>query len=169
MKTLLISTCRHKLSEGEFVRPLEEIMKKFGKVIVKRYYEHGIDNADRIVISGTALKDFDYVNYLDRFKWLKTTKVPVFGICAGYQIILSIFDEKLVEKKIIEARNVNKKLYFLTSLVGKELRNFNPIWKMEDIPIFIKHKTLPIYATAFHPEVFNKELLENFIRTGRPI
>ena len=30
----------------------------------------------------------------------------------------------------------------------------------------LKHKTRPIYATLFHPEVRNKKVISNFIKNG---
>jgi len=164
---LIISTCKEKLSELEFVRPLQKI---FPNSIVKKYdsfTQEDIDNADEIIISGTALYDFDYNNYLNKFKFLKTCNKKVIGICAGFQIIGKIFSCKIIEKEIIGVLNVKLtqtnqefKAYFIHNNTLKINNEFEIIGTVNKDPCYIQHKTKNITGFAFHPEVYNEELLK---------
>ncbi len=162
----IISTCSERLSEKEFVDPLVRIAKKFGEVKIFNYKEQ-IQKADAYIISGTALADFDYENYMKNFSNLKNENV--LGICAGYQIIMSLFDEHLSEKKYIGVAKTDiGKAYFLFSKMVERPTNFITLATAEfpfgKIPVYLKHKSRNIFVTAFHPEVYNVELIENFLR-----
>jgi GMP synthase-like glutamine amidotransferase len=161
---LIISTCKEKLNEKEFVLPLQRIC---GESFVRKYNEftqEDIDKADEIIISGTALYDFDYNNYLDKFNFLKTTTKKVIGICAGFQIIGQIFGCEVIAKEIIGVLNVktNKefKAYFIHNNTLKINNEFEVIGTVNNDPCYIKHKTKDITGFAFHPEVYNEELLK---------
>ena len=162
----IISTCSERLSENEFVSPLVRIAKKFGPVEVTSYKD-GLIKADAYIISGTALADFDYENYVENFSDLKEKNV--LGICAGYQIMMSLFGELLSEKKYIGVAQTDiGKAYFLFSKIVERPINFTTLATAEfpfgKIPVYVKHKRRNIFATAFHPEVYNVEIIENFLR-----
>ncbi len=167
--TLIISTCKEKLSELEFVLPIQRIA---GKSVVKHYAK--INNKDiaaakKIIITGTALADFEYLKY--EFSWLKNVKVPVLGICAGMQIIAKEFGIPLIDKTTIGVRKVevvgeNKlacgtfNAYFLHTKTGTG--DFKILATSEGAPCVIKHPTREIYGCIFHPEVMNELLINNF-------
>ena len=175
---LIISTCREKLSEYEFVNPIKRIAEKYGKVEIIRYDrvdKNVVKKYDRIIISSTVMKDFDYLNFIENFEWLKETDIPVIGICAGMQIISVVFDNKLKEKEIIGVKNVkivketklSKKgeirAYFVTSKIPESKNNIEVLGLLENENVFFKIKNKEIYGTAFHPEVLNKDILQNFL------
>jgi len=59
---------------------------------VKKYYENICFNRyEKIIISGTALMDSDYPNYIKNFEKLKDFGEKVLGISAGYQILAKIY------------------------------------------------------------------------------
>lgn len=175
---LIVNTCKERLSETEFVLPIIQIAEKYGKVKVMdfaRLSEKGVDRVKKVIISGTALKDFEYLNYLKNFDVLLRTKKPILGICAGAQIIGKFFGCELRKKVLIgrhEVRIVSPTplseqekffAYFLFSkyVVLNELFESLGFWKR--IAVFFKHKRLPIYATLFHPEVYNQDIIESFL------
>ncbi|MDD5417737.1 MAG: hypothetical protein PHW96_02505 [Candidatus Nanoarchaeia archaeon] len=175
---LIISTCREKLSESEFVRPLEELAKKLEKEFFTKHYtlvnKSDLENSEKVIISGTAVKDFRYYEETaELFKWIREFKKPLLGICAGFQIISEVFNEKLTENEMIGQFDVSVVLqnklteknefpaYFVCSKKATK-RNFNVIAFSGKVPVIIKHKEREIYGILFHPEVMNEEIVINF-------
>ena len=171
---LIISTCKEELSELEFVRPIEQLIKECKTVHFKKVTIQDIDRADKIIIAGTALKDFDYLtNFATNWTWLKTTRKPVLGICAGMQIILQTFENTLFDVELIGPKEVNvikeNKLarsdfsaYFLATKASRNVSNFEVLAVTNKISCMIKHKEKEIYGCLFHPEVLNESIITNF-------
>jgi hypothetical protein len=153
---LLISTCADKLSEAEFVRPVAELVHTN---LVKHYSELTESDltADKIIICGTALKDFEYLN--GDWSWLSSFGKPVLGICAGFQVIARHFGEELVDKKLI---GVFDHKYFVTSKLIRA-KNVNETSSLDGLTTGFKHGLVTAYA--FHPEVLNPELISEFCRS----
>jgi hypothetical protein len=138
VKILFISTCKEKLSDFEYLMPVIELVKQSLqekgcesykiKVLnyreIKKLEKKDLESFNLIVITGTALKDFDYLNYLDDFKILKESKPKKIGICAGAQILAFVYGIKLEKLKnpLIGVFYINgKKHFFLTNfLLNKE-------------------------------------------------
>ena len=176
---LLISTCKEKLHELEFVKPIEKILKENNKKFFTKHYSKlnwkgDLANADKIIICGTSLKDNEFLRHIQLFTWVTQIQKPVLGICAGMQIISLLFGVKIKEKTEIGFYKENFKKEFL-GLKGEHevyhLHN-NYIILPKDfekfttskIPQAIKHKTKNIFGVLFHPEVRNKKIIENFIK-----
>lgn len=174
---LLISVCNEKLHELEFVKPVEDILKNSGiKYFVKHYKDisdKDINKAIKIIISGTSLKDSQFIKDIKKFSWLKNFNKPVLGICSGMQIIGLIFGSELKNKREIGFYKENfikefiglkdeREVYHLHSnyiTLPKKFEKFTD----SKIPQAIKHISKPIYGVLFHPEVRNKVLIEIFI------
>ncbi len=177
-KILVISTCQYKLHEDEFVKPITDIIKRskhdYEIVNYKDVNPKLIVNYSKIIISGTALKDFDYISHIEKFSWLKNTKKQVLGICAGCQIMGLAFGEKLKsgteiglkkieilqEDKILANANLSE-TYMLHKSYIETPKGFELIAQTQ-YPQIIKKKTH--YGFLFHIEVRNKEIIENFLK-----
>jgi GMP synthase-like glutamine amidotransferase len=164
---LIISTCKNKLSEEEFVKPIERIVSK--KFHTKHYTEKFDSNEyDKIIICGTSLKDFAYIDDLKMFSWLKNYKGKVLGICSGAQIIACVFGQSLKSETIIGSREVSIttknsiangrfKSYFLISkkiMFGDEFVSL-----AENEYAFRRNE---MYGLLFHPEVLSPEIVDSF-------
>ena len=173
---LIISTCAEKIHELEFVKPIEEILEK--NYFVKHYSkisEGDLQKADKIIMTGTSLQDNKFLKDLKEFNWIRDFKKPILGICAGMQIISLIFGSKIKSKteigfykekftKDFLGLKGEQQVYHLHNNYTTLPREFE---KFTDSKILqaIKHKTKPIFGILFHPEVRNKELIDNFINS----
>ena len=126
MKILLISTCKEKLSEYEFVKPIVEIIKYFDYDTINYRNLETLDlqKYDKVIICGTSLQDNDYLNYLFDFNRLKNHGKAILGICSGFQIICSMFGEEIIAQEEIGMINVetqikNPSLLTYTSVAGR--------------------------------------------------
>jgi len=182
---LIINICKEKFHYLEFVKPIEDILKKEKIEYQTIYYKKITDKEllnkklNKIIICGTSLKDNEYLENLDYFKWVNFPKLnkPILGICGGMQIISLIFGGILAENKKIgqikikfEKEFLNfkpslKEVYLLHNyaVINKDFEVFADSQNLE-IPQAIKHKTKPIYGVLFHPEVRNKELISYFCK-----
>lgn len=166
---LIVSMCKEKLSELEFVKPLT----KFTGYTLRHYSEIkklDIARADKIIITGTALKDFDYLQ--GNFSWIKTCNKPILGICAGMQVIARAFNAQLEDFTTIGPRKVTvvKKnelvkgdfdAYFLHTKTAST--GFDVLATTDGKPCMVKHPTKPIYCCIFHPEVMNENIISDFV------
>jgi len=179
MRVLIVSTCRYRLSEYEFVTPLIQICRKSGaEVEVARY--DSLRNVDpgrysHAVISGTALKDFDYLNYVEDFEPLLEEGIPVLGICAGAQVIALYYGSKLEDLVIIGRHPIHvvrenpllpsgtTHAYFLLSKVIVPTRKLIELGRTGEATSLYKVEGRETYGALFHPEVLNREVIRNFL------
>jgi GMP synthase-like glutamine amidotransferase len=181
-KVLLISTCKEKLHELEFVRPVEEIVTKGGADVFIKHYssvEGGdLENCDKVIICGTSLRDNKFVEDIKMFEWLKDFDKPVLGICAGMQVLGLVFGGRLGIKKEIGYYFED----FGEGILGVEGRQevwhlHNGVvsfdektWKVfvgDGVVQVARYKKKEIYGTLFHPEVRQKEMIMRFLDLGR--
>lgn len=172
---LIISTCKEKLHELEFVKPIEEIISKNFKIVhYSKLTKKDLEKADKIIICGTSLQDNEFSKHINKFQWIKTINKSILGICAGMQIISLIFGGKSKKKTEIGFYKENFKKEFLSLKNGHEVyhlhNNYITLPKEfikftnSKIPQAIKHKNKEIYGVLFHPEVRNKKLIKEFIK-----
>jgi GMP synthase (glutamine-hydrolysing) len=174
---LIISTCEEKIHELEFVKPIENILKEKKESFITKHYKElkkdDLNKASKIIISGTSLKDNEFLNNIDHFQWIKSIDKPILGVCAGMQIILLIYNGKLRNKKEIGyykedfikdflGINGEQEVYHLHNNYITLPKNFLSFTKSK-IPQAIKHKEKEIYGVLFHPEVRNTKLIEYFV------
>ena len=173
---LIIQCCREKLHYFEFVKPIEDVLKKdkimFELVHYRCVNKKVVSKADKVIISGTSLKDNFFLQDLECFTWLKKFDKPVLGICAGMHILGLLFNGSLKEKTEIGLNNVFFEKEFLglkNTVECYELHNFyvessefEGFARSKDCLQAVKHRYKPFYGVLFHPEVRNKELLEVF-------
>lgn len=174
---LIISTCKEKLHELEFVQPIKDIIKEAGKesfvVSCFNLKKEDVDIADKIIICGTSLRDEEYLKGLNKFELLKYTEKPVLGICAGMQVISLIFGGRLKKQTEIGMTRVKfekgflglkgeREVYGLHNYCALPPKGFEVFAKGSCVQA-IKHKEREIYGVLFHPEVRQNGLTSKFV------
>lgn len=166
------------LGYNEFVLPIISILEKLERTKVKHYTKldkNDLDECDKIVLSGTALKDNVTLEQPEKFQWLTRIEKPVLGICAGMQTISLVFGLPLIKCLEIGMANIDtlkQNPLFSSAFKAYALHNYSVIINEEFIPLAesavclqaFKHKQKAIYGVLFHPEVRNPEILKNFIK-----
>ena len=173
---LIVDMNRGKDSLGydEFVRPLSRLAEDHE---VRHYTEVGDPEAfDRIILSGTPLKDNGYLGDTEEFSWVRTCDKPILGICAGMQAIAQAHGGKLKrcqEIGMTDVETVKENPLFEGAFEAYELHNhavnltadFEALAKSKNCIQAIKHRTKPIYGVLFHPEVRNNDIIRRFTTT----
>ena len=167
---LIISACKEPLSELEFIESLKALVSNSKVVHYTQLQAKDLALAEKIIISGTALADFDYLQA--DFSWISKLNKPILGICAGAQVIAKAFGWELVDETHIDVKPVHMvKLNLLVKgdfnayfLHTKRIRgDFTTLAKSGETPALIKHNVKHAYACIFHPEVLNQEIITLFI------
>src|SRR3989344_4621898 len=72
---LLINVCKEKLHYYEFVKPIEDILGKNNLRFFTRHYKkiskEDLENADKIIICGTSLKDNEFLEDIKKYSYKK--------------------------------------------------------------------------------------------------
>ena len=177
---LLINICKEKLHYLEFVKPIEDILKKekigFFTKNYRELVQKDLDKADKIIICGTSLRDNEFMENLDRFKWIKSFNKPLLGICGGMQVIGKLFGG--IVRKEPEIGFFHEKFHkeFLGLSGSKEVYHLHNYYidfgefgdftaysvSDKEIVQAAKHNTKEIYCVLFHPEVRQKALIKEF-------
>ncbi len=162
----------------EFVLPIVSIAEELEKCTVKHYLElneTSPNGYDKIILSGSALKDTVTFDQKTRFKWLKDCGKPVLSICAGMQTIGLVFGgrvEKCREIGMTEVATCKENILFSSTFKVYALHNyalvppaeFDVLAESANCVHAIKHKHKELYGVLFHPEVRNIEVVKRFIR-----
>ena len=136
---------------------------------------------DGVIISASPRGDnANFSKRLEVFRWLKTSEKPVFGICAGHQLIGATFGADLISNIEKEEGSVRVHILKDDPIFGGLKSGFLTHQDHEDSislpPDFVllansencrvqamRHKTKPIYSVQWHAEISNPGLLRNFI------
>lgn len=177
MKMLLVSLCSDQLSELEFVRPIEQILRRQGVNIFTKHYTkvdlEDVGSAEKAIICGSALRDDAFLNS-KAFNWLEKLDMQTLGIGSGCQLITKISGCKVLNKtrigvfkvKLIKKNKLMDKkyfyAYFLTNKAAKITKPLETLAKVGAIECMVKHESREIYGCLFHPEVMNPEIIVNF-------
>lgn len=181
MVVLIVNVCKEKLHYFEFVKPVEEILKNEGvDFFVKSYLsvkKDDFEKASSVIICGTSLKDFEYEENINKFRWIKDFEKPVLGICAGMQIIGKVFGGKLkteteigfyfenFKRELLGIYNEQEVYHLHNSFIDfKKLKEFEVYCENKNIVQAVKHKEKEIYGVLFHPEVRQKKLILAFAK-----
>ncbi len=178
-KILIVDMCykENSLHHNEFVIPIENILKNENKqydiIHFKQLNPNLVNSYSKIILCGVALKDFEYLNHIDKFNWIKTYQGYLLGICAGAQIIGKIFNSQikdgceigLIDVKKVEEDTILKnvslnEIYALHNCYVHVPDSFKLLLETTYPQLFTNGK---IYASLFHPEIRNKNLIKNFI------
>jgi GMP synthase (glutamine-hydrolysing) len=170
---LIISTCAENLNENEFVKPIANIVGEDFEV--KHYSQvESVEGYEKIIICGTALKDNEFLESLDKFIWLLETERSVLGICSGMQIIALSFGAELTEAneigmskiKVLEKNTLFSEDLDVYELHGNSLTGldqFDILAETSESVQAIRHKEKKFYGIIFHPEVRNQQVVKNFL------
>jgi GMP synthase-like glutamine amidotransferase len=162
---------------SEFALPIVSIAEELEKCVVKHYLEvneKNLNGYDKIILSGSALKNTVTLDQTARFTWIKNCGKSILGICAGMQTTGLVFGsrlEKCREIGMTEIVTVKEnilfssrfKVYSLHNYAIKPSDEFEVLAESSKCVQAIKHKQKNIYGVLFHPEVRNKEVIQRFI------
>ncbi len=174
---LIIQICKEKFHYYEFVRPIEEIIKKTNTEFISTHYndlnQDMLSKSEKIIICGTSLRDNSFLDDIEEFLWLKKYDKPVLGICGGMHIMGLVYNGNLHKKQEIGLTKIEFKKDFFGMKGSEEvyeLHNFYVLSKecyviaeSKNCPQAVEYKERPFYAVLFHPEVRNREIIRNFI------
>lgn len=169
---------RDSLGYNEFVLPIVSILEPLERCVVKHFLnvDHSdLESCSKIILSGTTLKDFEAQKHLDNFQWIKTSKKPILGVCAGMQVTSLVYSVPLmpclqVGMTEITTQKVNPlfsgtfQAYALHTYTINSSETFEVLAKSSKCVQAVKHKQKSIYGVLFHPEVRNQNILQNFIK-----
>ncbi|MFC2163204.1 hypothetical protein ACFLRF_05935 [Candidatus Altiarchaeota archaeon] len=169
-------TCDPLLRE-EFVRPLSRIVEESFECEVLhhcRIDDELVKDYEKVILSGTALRDRGYLEDEGGFGWLKTYDKPVLGICAGMQVIGKVFGCKVTgcrEVGMIRIKTVKENplfadeftAYTLHDLALEANHEFKVLARSGKCVQSIKHDEKPFYGVLFHPEARNKTVIHSFL------
>ena len=169
------------LAFNEFVSPVVSVVRTLEEVRVKHFLDiepTELEGYNKIVLSGTALKDHTTLKLVDKFNWIKKCHKPILGICAGMQTISLLFDEPLVKCLQIGMAEIstlkenplfqdNFKAYTLHNYSVESNQNFETLAKSTGCIQAVKHRQKNIYGVLFHPEVRNQEILKCFVKLNQ--
>jgi GMP synthase (glutamine-hydrolysing) len=172
-----MNSTENPLGVYEFVLPIVSIAEELEKCTIKHYLEvngKSLNSCDKVILSGSALKNTVTLNHAGWFKWLRDCDKPVLGICAGMQTVGLVFGgrmEKCREIGMTEIATSKANLLFSSTFKAYTLHNYALVPSAElevlaesaNCVQAIKHKYKDIYGVLFHPEVRNKEVLQRFI------
>lgn len=187
--TMVLIVNNAESDDPKFVEPIERFLtylndKKCYHLVHKTVNycdlsEELVNRYDAIILSASPYGDDIVEHHLRFYKWLDTTNIPTFGICAGHQILGCFFKGDLLRREEIEEG-------YTTVYITED----DPIFRGEQIPPtmqhhqdsikcppdfdilaksnkcnnqIMKHRQRPIYSTQFHSEKNNRWMLESFI------
>jgi GMP synthase (glutamine-hydrolysing) len=169
---------RATLAKYEFVQPILSVVESLEPCTVKHYLDvdpSEVENYSHIILSGTTLKDFDFLEHLESLEWIKTCSKPIMGICAGMQTIIRLYDEQLEPCQQVGMTEITTtkpnhlfsgtfQAYSLhTYSIASDSQTFDTIAESAKCVQAIAHIQKPIYGVLFHPEVRNPDILKRFI------
>ena len=175
---LVVNVCKEQLHYYEFVAPVLKILSSMSRdYFICNYDEVNpefLGKADKIIICGTSLQDNEYLEGIEKFDWIKNCSKPIFGICAGLQVIQLVFGGEIGRVKEVGSVDIEFTKSFLGAIGKRKVYSLHQnIVSSPEFEVYaksdlcdhaFKHKEKEIYGTLFHPEVYNQDIIENFVR-----
>ena len=166
MKILLIDNGTTLINKLKELIPGDEVVHSYND------FDKDTEGFDLVILSGGS--KYQLLGNEDKFekeiKFIKEAKIPIIGICFGYELIAHAFGATLKElpenkKGIYEVEILDEKLgkgkikVFESHrwVIDKLPDVFGILAKSDDGPEIIKHKEKSIYGLQFHPENFVEE------------
>ncbi|MBS3164320.1 glutamine amidotransferase [Candidatus Woesearchaeota archaeon] len=170
MKALVISLCSELLSEMEFVTPLVRIARHSGYLVqLGRVGE--VTHArgfDAVLLSGTALQDFGYLDQMGTLSWLRDFPGKVLGVCAGMQVLALLHGAELFDCEEIGMTEIHSESasplperFEVYALHRKAVRGgkLEVLGSSARCAQVVKVPGMEHFGMLFHPEVRNPELV----------
>jgi GMP synthase (glutamine-hydrolysing) len=180
---ILIINCGS--NKTPFIEEMIDEFDDFKTVPIVDFTEKELQNVDGVVISGAPIlvTEQDISGYLSKLSWIKTTTLPVLGICFGHQLIgitFGSFASRMKEDRDWQLIDVIEDCPLFDKLPGEfemmedhcETISIPPGFKLvaaSDACVneAMQHKEKTIFGVQFHPEVsgnFGRIVFDNFIR-----
>jgi GMP synthase-like glutamine amidotransferase len=173
-----MNSSKNPFGRYEFVLPIVGIAEELEPCIIRRYFEVGektLNGCDKVILSGSALKDTVTLDQTARFAWMKDCGKSVLGICAGMQTAGLVFGGRMKQCREIgmtEVATLQANPLFSSTFNVYALHNyavvpsdqFEVLAESAKCVHAIKHKQKDIFGVLFHPEVRNKEVIQRFIQ-----
>lgn len=171
-------------SKVPFIEQMVDECMDFATRPILEFTPNDLIGKNGVIISGAPIliTEQPIHAYLKQIEWIKSTKIPILGICFGHQIIGKLFGAQ--SSRIREDRDWQT-IEFLTDdalfeKLPKEVEMMEDHCETISIPSEfelvaisdacvnegMKHRELPIYGVQFHPEVsgnMGQVLISNFI------
>lgn len=147
--------------------------------------EDDLNDVIGIVISGAPLliTEMDLIPYINKTNWIKTTNLPILGICFGHQLIglhFGAYGSRIKEDRdlqtigILEDTTIFDKLPDEFEMMEDHCEtisipaDFNLIASSDAcVNEAMQHKSKCIFGVQFHPEVsgnLGRVIFENFVK-----
>jgi len=183
---LLIDLCCREGSLGfdEYVMPIERIVERSGfeasAVHSRSLSPCDFAGAEAVILCGTPLADNAFLNNPGAFSWVENTRIPVLGICAGMELLCSLFggmlcpcteigmnEIRVTETDSIFSTSLSFSAYELHTLACTDPGPFRVLAVSDRCIQVIRHPIRPLYGVMFHPEVRNEWVVERFLSLTR--
>ncbi len=163
------------LSKNEFLDPIASAIGDSCKAEVyhRTEIQQAIKRAEGIILTGTPLKDFEFMKDDTLLNAISSIQIPVLGICAGMQVIAQSLGAKSYECMELGMTSISTTAE--NPLFTGDFKAYSMHKLAIDIPDgFIQTAKSDmcqqafwngkkIFGTLFHPEVRNIEIIEKFI------
>lgn len=168
----------------EFAQPIEKIIADSrAQPIFIEYREcltFDFSKVDGAILTGSPQGDDIVEHHLPYFKWVKDFDKPLFGICAGHHVTGYLYGSKLLRSEEPESGDFEVSIVKTDPIFEKLTETFKTRQMHNDsitvpeefellatsktcINQLMKHKTMSLYTSQFHPEFYNHQLIRNFI------
>lgn len=183
---LLIDLCYREGSLGfdEYVLPIAHIIERAGfetsSVHFRSVSPGYLRDAGAVILCGTPLADNAFLEEPGALSWVKRVGIPVLGVCAGMEVVCTIFGGVIgpcIEIGMTEIRMTSPDplLSGKPSFSAYELHTFGctdpgllEILAVSDRCIqVVRDPARPVYGVMFHPEVRNEWVVERFLSLAR--
>lgn len=170
MKILVIN------NESTHTQELVHACRQSGKNQVSQinWHEFQLESSgifDLVVLSGSSKYSVRTRKsiYASQVELLTKSKIPIIGICAGFELICDVFGTPLLrQRKLVEGifplvpisnfdflkSNYDYQVFERHKIIVKSVNQpLVPIAYSNDNIAIVKHESRPIYGLQFHPEV----------------
>jgi GMP synthase (glutamine-hydrolysing) len=179
---LLIDLCHRPDSLGfdEYVMPLMRIVERSGSeasfVHFNSVSRSVVSRAKAAILCGTPLADNMFLSQPGAFSWIKSTQIPILGVCAGMEMICTVFggalgscteigmtDISVTVSDPLFQESLSFPAYELHTLACSDPGQMRVLAVSDRCIQVVRHPGRLVYGVMFHPEVRNEWVVERFV------